>query len=349
MQGSFTASSSECQWRQCSWSRIRVDKTRSSFVTTQTQAGRRGILPFHMQLRPKLQLHCHSHNIASVRLLWNWVSSRWTFYIAAVWQSCQLARPCGRTSKLKIILHVMQRIVRMPYVWDRADTRCQTKWRHTNDSSMLRKEQWSASNKQEDGAEDTSAEELEEQTASDRVLLKLFQDALKAGRLQRAQEVAACLHLQRSLEGALKLTNLHRWALSEACNCARKPLDKIHHYMLWTCNQCLWSVLVEWIFPSDEELDPSLSPKWWCLLVKKIELAFCEVSSLRRIPVLAQAITRLIAGREEEAAQQEGKTLFSTPQTAMESLHSQQATPHSGQEVSHASLPQEALQSSMTK
>ena len=99
--------------------------------------------------------------------------------------------------------------------WDiaeSADTSCRTKWRHMDDSTMLRKGHWYASNQQEDGAEDTSAEELEEQTASDRVLLKLFQDALKTGRLQRAQEVAACLHLQRSLEGALKLTNLHRCA-----------------------------------------------------------------------------------------------------------------------------------------
>ena len=63
----------------------------------------------------------------------------------------------------------------------------------------------------EDGAEDLQAEELEQQTASDRAVLKLFQDALKTNRLQRAQELAACLHLQRSLEGALKLTNLHRY------------------------------------------------------------------------------------------------------------------------------------------
>ena len=54
------------------------------------------------------------------------------------------------------------------------------------------------------------AEELQEQTDADRCVLKLFQDALKTGRLQRAQELAACLHLERSLQGALKLTNLHK-------------------------------------------------------------------------------------------------------------------------------------------
>lgn len=54
------------------------------------------------------------------------------------------------------------------------------------------------------------AEELRDQTDADRCVLKLFQDSLKTGRLQRAQELAACLHLERSLEGALKLTNLHK-------------------------------------------------------------------------------------------------------------------------------------------
>ena len=49
-----------------------------------------------------------------------------------------------------------------------------------------------------------------DQTDADRALLKLFQDALKTGSFQRAHELAASMHLQRSLEGALKLTNFHR-------------------------------------------------------------------------------------------------------------------------------------------
>ena len=59
-------------------------------------------------------------------------------------------------------------------------------------------------------AEQLEEEMLCDQTDADRALLKLFQDALKAGRFQRAHELAASMHLPRSLEGALKLTNFHR-------------------------------------------------------------------------------------------------------------------------------------------
>lgn len=64
-----------------------------------------------------------------------------------------------------------------------------------------------------DEISELDAEELQDQTEADRCALKLFQDALKTGRVQRAQELAACLHLERSLQGALKLTNLHKYAL----------------------------------------------------------------------------------------------------------------------------------------
>ncbi|KAK9832382.1 hypothetical protein WJX74_008412 [Apatococcus lobatus] len=48
------------------------------------------------------------------------------------------------------------------------------------------------------------------ETEADRVLLRLFQAALKANRLLRAYELATRLHLMRSLEGSLKLANHHQ-------------------------------------------------------------------------------------------------------------------------------------------
>ena len=48
------------------------------------------------------------------------------------------------------------------------------------------------------------------ETECDRALLRLFQAALKGGRLPLALELAAHTHLHRSLEGALQLANHHR-------------------------------------------------------------------------------------------------------------------------------------------
>ena len=52
------------------------------------------------------------------------------------------------------------------------------------------------------------------ETEADRVLLRLFQAALKANRLLRAYELATKLHIMRSLEGALKLANHHQCPLT---------------------------------------------------------------------------------------------------------------------------------------
>ncbi len=64
---------------------------------------------------------------------------------------------------------------------------------------------------------DSEARLAEEQAAADRALLRLYQAALKAERLGRALDLAACLALPRSLEGALRLARHHRW-----CHAARQ-------------------------------------------------------------------------------------------------------------------------------
>ena len=50
------------------------------------------------------------------------------------------------------------------------------------------------------------------ETEADRVLLRLFQAALKSNRLLFAYELASRLHNMRSLEGSLKLANHHQCA-----------------------------------------------------------------------------------------------------------------------------------------
>ena len=46
---------------------------------------------------------------------------------------------------------------------------------------------------------------------ADRALLRLFHGALKANKLPRALDAAGRLSLTASLEGALKLANVHRY------------------------------------------------------------------------------------------------------------------------------------------
>lgn len=58
--------------------------------------------------------------------------------------------------------------------------------------------------------DDFEAELSAERKKADAALLRLFQDALKTGRHQRANGLASNMHLQRSLEGARKLANLHK-------------------------------------------------------------------------------------------------------------------------------------------
>ncbi len=60
-------------------------------------------------------------------------------------------------------------------------------------------------------------EVLGAETECDRALLRLFQAALKGGRLPLALELAAHTHLHRSLEGALQLANHHRCTLIPRC------------------------------------------------------------------------------------------------------------------------------------
>ena len=60
------------------------------------------------------------------------------------------------------------------------------------------------------GAEALEADVSLAETEADKVLLRLFQAALKSNRLVRAYELATRLHLMRSLEGSLKLANHHQ-------------------------------------------------------------------------------------------------------------------------------------------
>ena len=62
-----------------------------------------------------------------------------------------------------------------------------------------------------------------EEAEADRSLLRLFQAALKAEKLVRALDLAACLVLPLSLEGALRLARHHKCAACPALLPERPP------------------------------------------------------------------------------------------------------------------------------
>ena len=73
---------------------------------------------------------------------------------------------------------------------------------------------------------------LDAQDRIDKKLLRMFQSAVKAEKVVRALELASQLSAVRSLEGALKLANHHRYTCS-AC-----PPEKRHGVSL-ACQQ-IW-------------------------------------------------------------------------------------------------------------
>lgn len=76
------------------------------------------------------------------------------------------------------------------------------------------------------GSEGDSAVEdrlAAEEAEADRSLLRLFQAALKAEKLGRALDLAACLALPLSLEGALRLARHHKCAACPALLHERSP------------------------------------------------------------------------------------------------------------------------------
>ena len=76
------------------------------------------------------------------------------------------------------------------------------------------------------GSEGDSAVEdrlAAEEAEADRSLLRLFQAALKAEKLGRALDLAACLALPLSLEGALRLARHHKRAACPALLLERSP------------------------------------------------------------------------------------------------------------------------------